>query len=56
MTGTRGEVYVSEFNDFDECCGICGGAGGGHDCGDDSCCCLDPEPNVRCWACGEYGE
>ena len=22
-----------------------------HDCGEDTCCCLDPEPNVRCDIC-----
>lgn len=22
-----------------------------HDCGEDCCCCLDPEPNVRCDIC-----
>lgn len=22
-----------------------------HDCGDDTCCCLHPEPNVRCDFC-----
>jgi len=26
----------------------------GHDCGDDTCCCLDPEDNVICDAC--YGK
>ena len=25
-----------------------------HDCGEDTCCCLDPEPNVECDVC--YGE
>lgn len=33
-------------------CEQCGGEGvDGHDCGEDSCCCLDPEDNVRCGAC-----
>ena len=26
-----------------------------HDCGDDSCCCLNQEPNVRCGTCGGSG-
>jgi hypothetical protein len=45
-------------------CEACGGEGiDGHDCGEDSCCCADPEENVTCstcfgqggwWACGFY--
>lgn len=28
----------------------------GHDCGEDCCCCLNPEPNVECEVCdGEGG-
>jgi hypothetical protein len=26
-----------------------------HDCGEDCCCCLDPEPNVRCDICRGKG-
>ena len=26
-----------------------------HDCGDDCCCCADPEPNVRCDICRGKG-
>jgi hypothetical protein len=26
-----------------------------HDCGEDSCCCADPEPNVRCRVCDGRG-
>ena len=26
-----------------------------HDCGEDSCCCLDPEPNVICDTCDGKG-
>jgi rRNA maturation protein Nop10 len=26
-----------------------------HDCGEDSCCCLAPEPNRRCSECGGKG-
>ena len=41
-----------EHTDCDEC----GGDGlTEHDCGDDTCCCLDPEPNVECWVCDGLG-
>ena len=38
-------------------CEHCGGTGfSHHDCGEDSCCCLYPEDNVRCDICeGEGG-
>jgi hypothetical protein len=37
-------------------CDYCGGEGyTGHDCGEDCCCCLDPEDNVRCDICKGYG-
>jgi len=26
-----------------------------HDCGEDTCCCLDPEPNVKCDICNGEG-
>lgn len=26
-----------------------------HDCGEDCCCCLDPEPNVTCDVCRGHG-
>lgn len=35
-----------------EDCDACGGEGTfGHDCGEDTCCCLDPEENVACDNC-----
>lgn len=46
-------------------CWSCGGEGGYHDCGEDCCCCLDPdEPNETCdichgkggWPCRVCGE
>lgn len=41
--------------DFEEC-EQCGGEGvDGHDCGEDCCCCLHPEENVRCDACRGQG-
>jgi hypothetical protein len=38
-------------------CWNCGGEGtSGHDCGEDSCCCLDPEDDQPCQIChGEGG-
>lgn len=39
-----------------ETCDVCGGDGvDGHECGEDCCCCLDPEENVVCDACGGRG-
>ncbi len=26
-----------------------------HDCGEDTCCCLDPQSNVKCYICGDEG-
>lgn len=37
---------------FWETCECCGGEGvSGHDCGEDCCCCLEPEDNMRCDYC-----
>ena len=38
-------------------CENCDGEGlSGHDCGEDCCCCADPEePNVPCGICGGHG-
>ncbi len=37
-------------------CEYCGGEGlDGHDCGEDTCCCLDPEDNMTCDMCGGTG-
>lgn len=37
-------------------CGSCDGDGlGEHDCGEDCCVCLDPEPNTTCWECLGHG-
>jgi hypothetical protein len=39
-----------------EGCSNCGGEGvTGHDCGEDSCCCADPEDNVSCDICHGSG-
>lgn len=37
-------------------CDYCGGSGvDGHDCGEDVCCCLNPEDNLVCQFCGGKG-
>lgn len=37
-------------------CESCGGHGvDGHDCGEDCCCCLDPDDNIPCDICGGRG-
>lgn len=37
-------------------CWKCGGEGvDGHDCGEDTCCCLNPDDNVECDNCGGTG-
>ena len=37
-------------------CDTCGGEGAYHDCGEDSCCCADPEdPNYPCSDCRGTG-
>ena len=37
-------------------CWNCGGEGySHHDCGEDTCCCLYPEDNVRCDVCNGRG-
>jgi hypothetical protein len=37
-------------------CHDCGGEGySHHDCGEDSCCCADPEDNVACGTCQGKG-
>lgn len=37
-------------------CEVCGGEGvDGHDCGEDCCCCADPEDNIPCDCCSGEG-
>ena len=37
-------------------CDWCDGEGfSGHDCGEDTCCCADPEENITCHVCGGSG-
>ncbi len=39
-----------------EACDLCGGEGlDGHDCGEDTCCCLYPEDNETCHQCDGAG-
>lgn len=46
-----------DVDDFDEDCGVCGGSGYVHDCGEDTCCCADPESQdmEQCPWCGGEG-
>jgi hypothetical protein len=37
--------------DWEECA-HCDDGFVGHDCGEDCCCCADPEPNIVCDVCG----
>lgn len=47
---------LTELREWIEC-ENCGASGfSGHDCGEDSCCCLRPEENDECTICrGEGG-
>ena len=36
-------------------CGQCEDGMIGHDCGEDCCACLEPEPNMHCDVCGGAG-
>lgn len=37
-------------------CEGCGGEGvAGHDCGEDTCCCVDPQDNLECQICEGWG-
>jgi len=59
------EIYDEPHGPYCEVCGCelerercdqCGGEGyWGHDCGEDVCCCLDPEENERCERCDGEG-
>lgn len=60
-------LYIGPENDEPSCptcggsmewetCEQCGGAGRfGHDCGEDTCCCLEPEENEPCETCEGHG-
>jgi len=34
---------TTDYFDDDETCWNCHGEGGWHECGEDTCCCIDPE-------------
>lgn len=42
---------------LDDTCQTCGGEGGFHDCGDDTCCCADPggPSDGDWWDCPDCG-
>jgi len=49
------EMRDDEWEDWEECSN-CGGEGiAGHDCGEDTCCCLRPEENMTCYICEGKG-
>jgi hypothetical protein len=62
---TQTEQHDEEYPSCPRCggsadwqeCSNCGGDGyDGHDCGEDCCCCEDPEDNIPCDIChGEGG-
>jgi hypothetical protein len=41
--------------EFEECDNCAGEGVYGHECGEDTCCCLHPEDNVPCNYCGGKG-
>ena len=52
----QAEAMYDDLMDHETCVN-CGGSGGFHDCGDDSCCCLDPdEITETCEECHGSGE
>ena len=58
MTNTREFCKRCQCCDtYWEDCDNCGSEGfSGHDCGDDTCCCLEPEDNELCdKCCGKGG-
>lgn len=50
------DEYDLDDQDVYHDCWNCGGTGySHHDCGDDCCCCADPEDNVVCDVCDGAG-
>jgi len=43
------------IGEWQECHYCCGTGFSHHDCGDDTCCCLEPEDNVTCDTCMGIG-
>ena len=60
MTDDMGPDYYADGLDDDgpECCWSCHGEGWIHDCGEDTCCCANPEEDdiYPCEECGGSGE
>ena len=57
MSDPYGSPWDDPYEDEPECCWSCHGEGGFHDCGEDTCCCADPEDvesDDWCW-CDECG-
>lgn len=53
MSGwTREPPTVDEWA---ECWNCAGDGCSYHDCGEDACCCADPEPNIMCHVCDGNG-
>ena len=44
-----------KFADWERCWDCGGDCVVGHDCGEDTCCCLDPEDNLVCQTCDGAG-
>jgi len=49
------DSLMKEYDDEPECWNCAGTGFTHHDCGEDTCCCLDPEDNVRCDTCEGRG-
>lgn len=59
----RGDFDEDEYDEYDDddfdddCCFSCHGEGWCHDCGEDTCCCANPDEDdlVPCDECGGEG-
>lgn len=55
MSAALEDLDANDFGDY-VTCWQCGGEGtDGHDCGEDTCCCLNPYDNVVCDVCEGKG-
>lgn len=57
IDGVASQICAIHGREREWCwCYECGGEGvSGHDCGEDCCCCLYPEDNMRCDICRGRG-
>lgn len=56
MTGaTAWDCSLDDYSEWIECWNCAGEGLSDHDCGEDTCCCIDPEPNVPCDICEGAG-